>query len=98
MYQMQQLGMKLRVACSSIIYRKSLKLTKTALGGTTVGQAVNLLSNDLSRCDHALMAIHSLWICPIEIVLIVGILYAMTGATSAVGVLFMVVFVPFQSK
>lgn len=98
MFQMQQLGMKLRVACCSLVYRKSLKLSKTALQGTTIGQAVNLLSNDVSRCDQALFHIHNLWVVPIEICVIIYILYIMTDLLSAVGILFMALFVPFQSK
>jgi ATP-binding cassette subfamily C (CFTR/MRP) protein 4 len=70
---MAVLGMKVRVACSSLIYRKSLKLKKATLQSVTTGQVINLLSNDVNRLDFAFMYIHFIWISPVEIV--VGALY-----------------------
>lgn len=92
------MGMKLRVACCSLIYRKALKLSKTALGQTTVGQVVNLLSNDVNRFDISIIFLHYLWLGPVETVIVTYFMYQQVGIAATFGVLFLLLFVPLQGK
>lgn len=96
--ELQHTGMKMRVACCSLLYRKSLKLSQVALAETTVGQMINLLSNDVNRFDHAAMNIHNLWVTPIQAFLIMYLVYRQVGWTGIVGVCFIMLFIPLQSK
>lgn len=90
--------MQMRVASSSMVYRKVLKLTKNALERSSIGQVVNLLSNDVSRFEFAVTYIHYLWIGPLMVIAISVILYYEIGISVFFGVSFMVLFVPLQSK
>lgn len=92
-----QIGMKMRVACSSMIYRKALKLSKSALVGTTVGQIVNLVSNDVSRFDF-MWTIHYLILSPIEIVIGMVLVYNYVGWIGLTGATILLISVPIQCK
>ncbi|GJQ84115.1 hypothetical protein Trydic_g12088 [Trypoxylus dichotomus] len=96
MMGMVHLGMKLRVACCSLIYRKALRLSKTALGQTTAGQLVNLLSNDVNRFDIAVLFAHQLWVGPLETVVITYLMYLQIGISAVIGVAALLCFVPLQ--
>lgn len=90
------MGMKMRVACCSLIYRKALKLSRTALGETTIGQAVNLLSNDVSRFDVAIIFLHYLWLGPLETVIITYFMWSEVGWPAVYGVAALLLFIPLQ--
>ncbi|CAH0405995.1 unnamed protein product [Chilo suppressalis] len=91
------MGMKFRVACCSLIYRKSLRLSKTALGETTVGQVVNLLSNDVNRFDVAVIFVHYLWLGPLATIIITYLMWLEISWAAVVGVGFMLAFIPLQA-
>ncbi|CAG9840903.1 unnamed protein product [Diabrotica balteata] len=95
--RLMQLGMQMRVASCSLIYRKALKLSKSALAETTIGQMVNLLSNDVSRFDLAVYFFHNIYIGPIEILIVMYLLYVNVGGAALAGALVLLLFIPFQS-
>lgn len=96
--KLMELGMKMRIASCAVIYRKALKLSNSALAETTIGQMVNLLSNDVARFEYSAQHCHNLWIAPLETVFSMWLLYTYVGPTGLVGMTFLLAFIPFQSK
>lgn len=95
----QHTGMRVRIACCHLIYRHSLKLSNAAIGQTTVGQMVNLLTNDVNRFDIALNYIQYLIVAPVQAIIAVAILSTMYLGfyATAAGSALLLLYVPFQS-
>ncbi|KAK9870715.1 hypothetical protein WA026_008286 [Henosepilachna vigintioctopunctata] len=80
------IGMRIRIACSSLVYRKVLRLDKVALDDTDVGKLVNLLSNDVNRFEALISQIHNIWIMPIQVAIGAYVMYNNIGVSAFVGV------------
>uniref|UniRef100_A0A0K2UZH0 ATP-binding cassette sub-family C member 4 n=1 Tax=Lepeophtheirus salmonis TaxID=72036 RepID=A0A0K2UZH0_LEPSM len=92
-----QVGMRIRIACSALLYKKSLKLSKASIGKSSVGQMVNLLSNDVNRYDLCVLFIHYLWVAPLQFILVSIITWYMVGISSMCGGAILLVFIPLQT-
>ncbi|KAH8351932.1 hypothetical protein KR084_000656, partial [Drosophila pseudotakahashii] len=95
-FAITHLGLKIRVALTSLIYRKSLRLSKTALGEISAGHIINLISNDLGRMDTFIQFTHYLWLGPLQTLLVTYLMYQMIGIAAVFGMSFMLLFIPLQ--
>ncbi|XP_037037714.1 multidrug resistance-associated protein 4-like isoform X1 [Bradysia coprophila] len=91
------MGMKVRVAVCSVIYRKALRLSQTALGDTAPGKVVNLLSNDVNRFEWVSILINSMWTGPLVSIVVAVLLYMEIGYAGLVGIGVIFIVVPIQS-
>lgn len=89
------IGMKIRVSLCSLIYRKALKLSQTALRETVV---INLLSNDVNRFDLVSFLVHSMWSAPIMTVIIGYFLWLQARWAGMIGIAVVFFIVPIQCK
>ncbi|XP_060647055.1 ATP-binding cassette sub-family C member 4-like [Drosophila nasuta] len=83
----RMMGARMRIACCSLVYRKTLRLSMKTVGGTPPGHLINLISNDVSRLDYALVFTHYIWILPIHSVITCYIIWQQIGVPALVGVL-----------
>ncbi|XP_006879633.1 PREDICTED: multidrug resistance-associated protein 4 [Elephantulus edwardii] len=96
-YHVQCAGMRLRVAMCHMIYQKALRLSNTAMGKTTTGQIVNLLSNDVNKFDQVTIFLHFLWAGPLQAVAVTALLWMEIGISCLAGMAVLIILLPLQS-
>ncbi|CAH1105115.1 unnamed protein product [Psylliodes chrysocephalus] len=91
------IGMRIRIAASSLVYRKLIRLNQKSLGQTTTGQIVNLLANDVNRFDLVTIPLHALWVLPFQVGLLSWFIWTEVGISAVAGIVTVVSFsVPLQ--
>lgn len=73
-----------------------MRLSQTSQSEITVGQVINLLSNDANRLDTSMEKLHYLWVGPMQTVVTAVLLLCTVGFSSLAGVAVVVLFLPVQ--
>ncbi|KAJ8684127.1 hypothetical protein QAD02_019919 [Eretmocerus hayati] len=84
-----EIGMRVRVACSSLIYRKITRLSCAAANQASGGLIINLLSNDVARFEQLFIFLHYIWVMPLQGAVITYLIWRHVGIASLAGVLLM---------
>ncbi|XP_011701755.1 PREDICTED: multidrug resistance-associated protein 4-like, partial [Wasmannia auropunctata] len=84
--QSQQIGMRIRVACNSLLYRKLLRLNRASMNQISTGHIMNLLSNDVACFDELAIYLCYIVILPIQLVIIGTIMWQKIGISVLVGI------------
>ncbi|CAL9730528.1 metal resistance protein Ycf1p [Monosporozyma unispora] len=90
-------GMKIRGALTSILYEKSLVLSNEASATSTTGDVVNLMSVDIQKLQDLCQFFHLIWSGPFQILICLVSLYKLLGPSMWIGVVILVVMIPFNS-
>ncbi|XP_031409081.1 cystic fibrosis transmembrane conductance regulator isoform X2 [Meleagris gallopavo] len=96
-FGLHHIGMQIRIALFSLIYKKTLKLSSKVLDKISTGQLVSLLSNNLNKFDEGLALAHFVWIAPLQVALLMGLLWDMLQASAFAGLAFLIVMAFFQA-
>ncbi|XP_072242554.1 cystic fibrosis transmembrane conductance regulator [Leuresthes tenuis] len=75
LFGLHHLGMQIRIALFSLIYKKTLKLSSRVLDKISTGQLVSLMSAHLNKLDESLGLAHFIWITPLQCILCVGLIW-----------------------
>lgn len=82
----------------SFLFVQVLRLSQTALGDTTAGQIVNLISNDVSRFDLVAKFLNSMWTAPLLVFIITYLLWTEIEWAGMIGIAIVFIIVPIQSE
>ncbi|KAG8225955.1 hypothetical protein J437_LFUL006184, partial [Ladona fulva] len=93
-HRMYLVGMRIRTAVISAIYRKALRLSNAARRESTVGEIVNLMSVDAQRFMDLTVNLNLIWSAPLQIILALYFLWHILGPAVLSGLAVMVLLIP----
>lgn len=88
-------GLKIRAAVITVIYRKTLSVSSTTLNSAfSVGEIVNFMSTDTDRIVSSCSSFHAFWSIPLQVGVTLYLLYMQVGLAFLAGLAFSVVLIP----
>ena len=88
------IGLRIRSAMTSALFRKSLRLSSKSRKERSVGETVNLMQIDTQRMMDVIQSLNLLWSSPITIILSIYSLWGLIGPSCLAGLVVMVLLIP----
>ncbi|CAL8118382.1 unnamed protein product [Orchesella dallaii] len=93
-HRMYLVGMKVRTALISAIYRKALLLSNAAKRESSTGEIVNLMSVDVQKIMDLIPFVNMVWSAPFQIGVALYFLWGILGPSSLAGLGVMILLLP----
>lgn len=90
------IGIQIRQAFCTFIYRKALKLSPSRLGDISIGKIVTLITKDVHSFESFVHFANDIWIGVVKTGVICYIVYQRIGVAAMAGVGFFFIVLPLQ--
>lgn len=97
-FRLATFGLRMRIALTSFLYRKALKLSPTHLGEISIGKIVTLITKDVETFEIVVFTGNDLWIAILKTIIVSFALYKRIGTAALAGVAIFILSIPLQSK
>ena len=91
---MSELGLRIRGAVSSSVYRKVMNVSKSKLSKFNNGQIINFMSTDVDRIVNFCPSLHAAWSLPFQFIVTLILLHQQVGISFLTGLIFTILVIP----
>uniref|UniRef100_A0A7S2ZPD1 Probable ATP-dependent transporter ycf16 n=2 Tax=Rhodosorus marinus TaxID=101924 RepID=A0A7S2ZPD1_9RHOD len=95
---MIEIGLSCRAALTAAVFKKSTNLSNSSRQNVTVGEIVNLMSNDTQRYVEVTQFLQQVWSGPLVIIVGLALLIRLVGVAALAGLALMLLTIPLQGK
>ena len=97
-YNSQVIGLKIRCAIITTVYKKALAVNSVSAAKFSTGEIVNFMSTDTDRIVNFCPTFHAFWSLPFQIAVSLYLLHQQVGLAFLAGLAFAVVLVPINRQ